>query len=529
MRRLITGLVRRLRGDEAALAAQPLLAGYRREISPAARWMIVAAVAASGFAYGLTFAYLAPAIIMPLMGPIALLCGLVIWALPDGDYAPTRLLEPMFVAFFAALILWPNYLAIALPGLPWLTLLRIIGLPMVGVLLVCISTSRHFRERLSEVATTDKPTLFFLLAVIFMQTITLPISSDVDLSINKWIIAQTNWTAIFVISMIVFMRPGFATLWIRILLLMMFILCGIGYWENAISHVPWGEYIPSFLKIEDENVQRILKGASRGATGIYRVQTTSTTPLGFAEALGLATPFAMHLLVWRHSLVERFIGAIFLPLAVHVILLTDSRLGLVAVFASLAFYMLGWALVRWRASTGSIFAPAIVIAYPAIFAVMLASTFFIGRLRNEVWGDGSQSASDEARMAQWEIGTPKFIRNPIGHGIGAGGEELGYRNGAGILTIDSYYLSILLELGIIGFIAYYAFFIRGIWIASESVVKTGGKGEIGLLLPLSISLINYVIVKAVLSQDANHPLVFMMMGGIVALVYRSRTTHSRGG
>jgi hypothetical protein len=426
------------------------------------------------------------------------------------------------MAFFAALVLWPNYLAIALPSLPWLTLLRIIGVPLIAVLLICISVSSVFRARLWEVLTTDKAIFWLFVGVVVMQTITLPLSRDPGGSLNRWIIAQVNWTAIFVVACVVFMRPGFAEYWVRVLLAMLFLLCAFGFWESRLSHVPWAGQIPSFLKIEDESVQRILTGAARAATGVYRVQGPATTSLGFAELLGLAIPFAMHLALDRYGLLSRLTGAIFIPVAVWMILLTDSRLGVVAALASVMFYLLIWALLRWRQHQRSIFGPAVVIAYPLIFTAFVAATFLVGRLRAQVWGDGSQQASTESRFEQWDMGLPKVARNPIGHGVGQGADVLGFTNAAGVITIDSYFLSILLEIGVVGFLVYFGLFLRGIWTATTTVVESQGDQEVRLLLPIAVSLINYVIVKSVLSQDANHPLVFMMLGAVVALTYRAR-------
>lgn len=509
-------------GGEARAANQPLIAGYRSSPKPGVILAGFVVLALICLAYGFYFSISIPARVMPYTVPLVLLGGLVIWSLPAGEYAPTRVLEPMFMAFFAALVLWPNYLAIALPSLPWLTLLRIISAPLIVILLICISASAVFRAKLLAVLNADKWIWRLLVAVVVFQTLSLPLSSDIGMSINRWVIAQANWTMIFFVGCIVFLRRGFATYWVWCLLTMLTILCMFGLWEARLSHVPWAGHIPSFLKVQDETVQRILAGASRAATGIYRVQGVSTTSLGMAEILGLAIPFAMHLTFERNPLILRILTGLFIPLAVYLILLTDSRLGVVAALASVMFYLLIWALLRWRQIQKSLFGPAIVLAYPAIFAAFVASTFFVGRLRAQVWGDGSQQASTESRIDQWIMGIPKVIRNPLGYGVGQGANELGFANGAGIITIDSYYLSIVLEIGVLGFMAYYGLMLRGIWTAARTVIASPGDKEISLLLPIAVSLINFFIVKSVLSQDANHSLVFMMLGAVVALTYRAQ-------
>ena len=40
-----------------------------------------------------------------------------------------------------------------------------------------------------------------------------------------------------------------------------------------------------------------MSGSSRAATGIYRVQSKFTTPLGFAEFLALSAPFILHIMM----------------------------------------------------------------------------------------------------------------------------------------------------------------------------------------------------------------------------------------
>ena len=522
MKRLWKSFWKLAMGGPERAGAQPLIAGYRHSIPPIVLVAGFAALAISLFLYGFYFSINAPARIMPFTVPIALLGGLVIWGLPPGNYAPTKALEPLFMTFFAALILWPNYLAIALPSLPWVTLLRLIGVPLIVTLLICVSVSAAFRAKLADVINTDKPMWRLLAGVVVVQTLSLALSLDRGASINRWIIAQVNWTAIFFVACVVFMRRGFAEYWVRTLLAMLIALCMFGLWEARIQHVPWAGHIPSFLKVQDENVQRILNGASRAATGIYRVQATATTSLGFAEILGLSIPFAMHMMFERYPFILRAITALYIPLAVYVILLTDSRLGVVAALASVIFYLLIWAVLRWRQQKRSVFGPAIVLTYPAIFAAFVAATFFIGRLRAQVWGDGSQAASTESRLDQWMMAFPKIARNPVGYGIGESANALGFTNGAGILTIDSYYLSILLEIGVMGFVLYYGLMLRGIWVAARTVVGARADQEIRLLLPMAVSLINFVIVKSVLSQDANHPVIFMMLGAIVALTYRAR-------
>ena len=46
--------------------------------------------------------------------------------------------------------------------------------------------------------------------------------------------------------------------------------------------------------------------------------------------------------------------------------------------------------------------------------------------------------------------------------------------------------------------------------------------DAALLTPLTVALTNFFVIKAVFSQQDNHPLYFMMLGMLVALVWRSQ-------
>src|SRR3546814_20044110 len=81
---------------------------------------------------------------MPFLVPVIALGLLVIWALPETDWAPTKTLSWLLIAFLIALPLWPNYLAIPLQGLPWYMLFPFIGSSMILPFLIPRSVSAEF-------------------------------------------------------------------------------------------------------------------------------------------------------------------------------------------------------------------------------------------------------------------------------------------------------------------------------------------------------------------------------------------------
>jgi hypothetical protein len=469
--------------------------------------------------YGWAFALFGRFILLQLSIPLLIMAALLIWLLPEAGRAPTRWLSGWFTAFLIALLLWPDYLALALPGLPWVTALRLTTVPLAFLLLISVSMSSGFRQAMGEALAAAPWVWKLLLAFVAVSAFSIFMSADPGLSWNKFLIAQLYWTSIFFISCFLFREPGKAIQFAGIVLACTVVLAVMGILEARQQGVLWAGYIPTFLQVEDDNVKRILSGSARAAIGIHRVQGRSSTPLGMAESFALAMPFVLHFAVTAKSRWLRVGSVILIPVIFYVIRTTDSRLGVVGFFMSFLLYLIIWAILRKRQVKDSLFGPALIIAFPAIFASFIAASFAVGRLRAIVWGTGAQQFSTDAREMQFEMGWPLIFRNPFGYGMGRGAEVLGFTNQGGALTIDTYFLLIALETGVIGFIVYYGMILAGIGYGGKAVLDARDP-ETRLLVPAIISLAIFFIIKSIFSQQENHPIIFVILGMVVALVWR---------
>lgn len=471
------------------------------------------------FLYGFFFALTTTFFLLQLAVPLIVLALMIVWVLPETGKAPTGLLNKLFFAFLVALLCWPDYLALALPGLPWITAIRLVAVPLATVFLLALSQSRAFRAELTEIL-AGAPLVWKLLAIFsVIALLSVGVSSDPAQSVSKFVVAMLYWVLIFFVACWVFTRRGRATAFGYLIWFVAIYVCLIGIQEARHSAIPWADNIPSFLKIEDESVQRILSGKSRAATGIYRVQSKFTTPLGLAEFLAYATPFILHFAVTGRRIWERLGALLTIPLVFHTINATDSRLGMVGFFTTFLLYLLAWGVYRWRRDGASLFGPLTVIGYPVVVVSFFAASLLVGRLRAMLWGDGSQQFSDQSRKLQFASGVPKVFNRPWGHGIGQGAETLGFTNSAGVLTIDTYFLLVALEFGVIGFAVYYTMFGTAAWQAAKASMRQVDR-DTGFLVPLAIALTNFIIIKSIFSQQENHPLIFAMLGAVVALLYR---------
>src|SRR3546814_17037082 len=92
-----------------------------------------------------------------------------------------------------------------------------------------------------------------------------------------------------------------------------------------------------------------------------------------------------------------------------------------------------------------------------------------------------------------------MLSNPWGFGANQGAAALNYRLPSGMLTIDSYYLSIGLDYGVLGFIAFYGMILYAIYVCVRLYLSVRDE-EATIAATLAMALGIYFIIKAVLSQ-----------------------------
>jgi hypothetical protein len=516
-------------GPALDFAGPPIMAPYMGDPTTRsrrrARFWLTGSVVLFCLIYGFVYAFLAPFLLPVLASPVIVLLLVLIWALPDLKHPPTGVMEGFFFATVVSLIIWPNYLAVALPGLPWITVSRLTGFPFAFLLIVCASTSTDFRAQIAR-ASANTPWIWRLLvAFILIQFLSIALSESKSLSIQKFIINQLYWTLPFLAAVYIFVRPGRADRFAKLIWALSIPVGLIALWEYRIKHVPWVGHIPSFLQINDPQILAYLGTTSRAYTNDYRSHSTFSTPLGMAEFLSLTMPFIFHYLITSPNRNVRIAAGLSAPFLLAVIFISGSRVGVIGFGLSVIIYGLVWAVQRWRRRRGDLLAASVVFAYPLLMAGAFAASIFVGRIHKAVWGGGAQQASTQARVTQMHMGIPKIISHPLGHGVGTGGDVLGYFDPSGIQTIDSYYLLIALEYGVIGFVIYYGILAIAVYYAMRaSLFEEAQEHEVTLLAPLGIALTSFLVIKSVFSNTDNHSLMFMMLGMVCALMFRMRAS-----
>jgi len=483
------------------------------------RLLLLATVCFITFFYGLLVSVLPPFLLVPAAAPPAILTLVVIWALPDAPRAPVRMLARFFMIFSVIMLLWPNYLSFTFGGLPWISLRRLIGSVAVLLLLVCISTSKKFRADSAALLRASPWMTRLMLTFIAVEVISTFTSSAPGETINRFVDMQIMWTAMFFISAWYFgTAEKNSNRWVNAMLWSAAILMVIGAVEFRVQHVLWADHIPSFLKIQDEAVQQMLRPNFRDR---YRVVTTFSSPLSYGEFLALMAPLMLHKLTNSKTVLGLSLWVLADVILLVSCFLSGARLSMVGFIVAHVVYLLLWSIRRWRTQPGGLIGPALTMTYPALMIGLSILILSVDGLRLRVLGGGAAQYSNDARKEQFNLAVPAISHRPIfGYGPGEGAEAIGWRTLEGKISLDSGFLTIAADYGLVGFVCFYGAILIAIVQLARSGIFARGK-DYPLPLALSSMLVALLTARSVLSQQDNNPLVFMMLGLSLALLYRT--------
>ncbi len=508
----------------ASSAALPILPLYERasvEPSWLRRALVLLLQLALAGAYGIAAVVLPPTLIFILAVPIGLCAVIILWLMPDRGVFPLTGIERCYRVVVVLMLIWPTYIAVFLPGLPWMTPTRLMTFVLSILFLYSVSTSAVLRNYLVSCLRQSR-----LLWVCFLMwqasmLITIPFTHQLAATLRIVFNDELRFTEILFIGCLVFARRGLATQTVAILLLSAMFWGFDGFLERHLEMPPWANHIPSFLKVDDATLGAVLGAQARSSDGLYRVRGPFPVSLLLAEFLALCMPFVLHWFLTGRSVLMRLAMVPLGAFLIATIVITQSRLGLVGALAAVAAYMPMWGFRQWREKPTSIIGPAMLIGAPLAALGLLGLILSSHTLTTRFFGGGAQQASTEARKEQVRLAIPKILTNPIGHGRGMSGAVIGYVNPAGAVTVDNHYLSTLVDLGVPGAIGFYGIFVISAAMGVRVYLTTRDR-ENELAGPLAAMCAVFMMTKLVLSEEQNHSLVLLFLGMLLALVARER-------
>lgn len=452
-------------------------------------------------------------IIYPALGLLLLVPVVVVlfWLAPAVRSYPKVLLSGLFFFWLAASILWPSYLTLNLPGLPSIEASRVILMVLMMVWLFYIINSLEMKKNISSIYKYNSIVFILLLLLILTRIFSLFFSEAPFQSLFYF---TKDFIEVFLPVLILLSIFSFKEDLDRMILMLAAIggvvVC-ISLLEIILNKNPFLLYLPSNFVISSEFIEQSLKENVR--FGGLRVKGPFSHPLLLAQFLVVILPVYIYLFFMHTKKIVKICSLLLIPLIIFILYKTGSRSSFVGI--AVEIFIVSVLYLRWVVATkkASVLGWITIVSYPvfilaAMFIFYLTMDFFVGQTAAEI-------SSTNARLIMWDRGLSLVMDSPIfGFGSGSAGYVLGFvSNGA--LTIDSYYLSILLNYGYLGLILFVAYFAVIFYIGFKLIKKDPDSSPILILILSSIA--GYLTVALILSTAHNLHILFILSAIVLLL------------
>lgn len=455
--------------------------------------------------------------------PIAIMAGLCLWLLPDVQRPTNPPFYKLMVAYVALLAAWPGYVAIALPGLPWITPGRVVLAILLIVMALQVSQFKEVRQKIGEAFLYDQLAVrlyagFWLTAIVALPFAPSP-SATLSYSVMQEILA---------------FAPALALAWVlgkdiqqlhKVLLALslccILVMC-VAVVENIMQQPPWMNYIPSFMMIDQDLLSAYTSRQARTGDPRYRIRGTFGVVLYFAHYLCLLLPLLTHYMIRMRGTARLVLLPLLVVLILHSVWFANARTASMALLLSI-FGTAGLVLLRTLIYERkgdpfmTLFRTVMLAALIGALGMAIANSH---RAQMYTIGGDQHAASNLTRDRQWDSAWKQVARNPIGAGLGNSADLVGTQGGASNI-VDSLYINMLVDVGPLGFLFFFGFYVRAAWLGLVTFIRARDDLD-ELAGPMTLGLIGFVIVSYVISFSDNNYLCMMFAVAIFLLHRRQQ-------
>lgn len=230
-----------------------------------------------------------------------------------------------------------------------------------------------------------------------------------------------------------------------------FIVLCLSVLEWVVGH----NLFSSLVAADSEYLESILRDKIRG--GGARVQAVFVHPLSLAEFALYSFSFILVLFFISKRVLGRSILFVLLMGTLFVVYVTGSRAGLAISIVMVVVYWFLYSVRNGKAPFGLL----VLLSFLPFMLIIFLEYDFIGHVKGQSLGEYK---SGTVRLYMLERSLSLAIEQPFfGYGLKSAANVLGVVGAKSVVTIDSYYLSLLLDSGFLGLALY--FLLSGIVIA----------------------------------------------------------------
>jgi len=425
---------------------------------------------------------------------------------PQRRAMPKRLALTLIFMSAILLPLWPVYLHVKIGPAPIITPPRLVLYLLSAMWIYDMAVSPIRRAQFALAVRRSAPVTMLVFALFGLGLMSLPLAEGRAIAVPE-----------FFRQAIIHLLPFCAVMtyirrrreFLRFIQLLTIGACVSG--AIALVEIGSGTLLASLLSpfISDNAEWLRLAQSQKIRDGVFRAQASHTHPLSLGEFLSMTAPLALAFCLSARTRLVRFAWAGGLILVIAGALATNSRGAMMAIAVAMAvsglilFYrfLQTAAADRYRPLAG------------LITAGVLAASPLIGLAAHGVitGSAGAQAAkSSQSRVEQIEMAWPKIMKRPVGgYGTGRSARILGYFGRA--LTIDNYYLTLAIDMGLPGPIVFFGL-IAAFGVVSLKRSRDGPLDDRLIYVGLAASAAAFAVSRTIISQTGNLSILYVLLG-----------------
>lgn len=449
--------------------------------------------------------------------PVGVIAGLALWLMPDVTNPRDPPFHKLFLAYLFLVSAWPNYIALALPGLPWITPARLVLIGLLVTATLQLAQNAKLRRYVLDTMTHDKwvarAWLGYYTVCLLVALVGLTPVMSLGIVANSLIL---NGVCMVVAAWLFRRESAFWSISLTITLALIFVLL-VALVENWMQMPPWINHIPSFMRVDEDYLELYLSTQARIGDGRYRVRSTFPVVLYFGFYLNLVMPLLLFYMA-RMRGPKLLLAVALVPLIAHAVWFANARTAILSVAFSLAGFMallMGRQILSGRKTDG--LKGGLVLA--GLTAALLVGAALVAsshRAQVFMFGGAQHADSDAGRDLQWD-NTWRYLRgNFIGAGAGNSGNLVGVPQANGILAVDSGWINILVDNGPISFVLYLTFWSRLVYLGILTFLRARTPLE-NLAGVFALCILNYLVSSYVVSSGLVTYLCYIYGPGILTL------------
>lgn len=438
---------------------------------------------------------------------------MLLWLLPDSQRTPMLALNIGFCISVALYFIWPRFAYFDIPAMPTQHPQRMVFILLLAFWLYSIATSKTMRETLIRRLAENRVLAMMIGAFFILRLFSSLFSSIPFYSISVTLKELFDYLLVYLLVLSFVQNIADVNRLLRWLVVVTLVVCIMGIVEYKLGHNLFTKFIDASQGDDGQYLQRALMDKVRA--GGYRIQASFNHPLLFAEFLICMLPFVIYRFIAGKAW-ERLLVAITIIMIGPVMWATHTR----SAFAALAIVAVGFLfLLLYRAFTVKANQLRLLSIIFIILPVLLTSAAFILNYLGElVLGRTAEEfGSSFVRVLMLQRGIPLVLDSLwVGYGPGLGSYTLNFGDSTGALTLDNYYLQLALESGMPGLLAFLGLLAWGVVSSMTRLSRACTLGELALHGGFALSLLAFAAICVVLGTQHNFPLMFILLGLIVA-------------